>query len=148
MVMSTFFKIDDHLVDVFDKFRNALSVSFEEFYDLILPMVLCPSVIDENREELELLKEMASKTANVEAYIKAIDAERDFNIEDDLSKINVPTLILAGKYDDITLLESQEELQRKIGNSELIVFDDVKHNLLVGGNNAEILGILKGFFKK
>lgn len=148
VLMSSFYKIDEHLVNIFKQFKNALSISFEEFYDLILPMVLCPSVIEKNREELEMLKQLASITANVDAYIKAIDAERDFNIEDDLSKINVPTLILAGKYDDITLVDSQEELQRRIKDSQLIVLDDVKHNLLIGKNNEKILGILKGFFKK
>ena len=123
-------------------------MGFEEFYDFILPMVLCPEVIDDNHEELEMLKELASKTADTKAYIKAIDAFADFNIESDLSKIDVSTLILAGKYDDITLLSSQQELKEKIKGSKLIVFDDVKHNLLIGKNNEEILGILKKFYKK
>ena len=123
-------------------------MGFEEFYDFILPMVLCPEVIGDNYEELEMLKELASKTADTKAYIKAIDAFADFNIESDLSKINVLTLIMAGKYDDITLLSSQQELKEKIMGSKIIVFDDVKHNLLIGKNNEEILGILKKFYKK
>lgn len=148
VIMSSFYKVDEHLEGVFNQLKNALSISFEEFYDLILPMVLCPNVIDDNHEELEMLKEITSKAANVEAYIKAIDAGMDFNVEKDLLRINVPTLVLAGKYDDITLLDSQEELQRRIKNSKLIVFDDVKHNLLIGKNNDEILDILKKFYKK
>ena len=113
-------------------------MGFEEFYDLILPMVLCPEVIGDNHEELEMLKDLASKTADTKAYIKAIDAFADFNIESDLSKIDVSTLVLAGKYDDITLLSSQQELKEKIRDSKLIVFDDVKHNLLIGKNNEVI----------
>ena len=148
VIMSGFYKVDEHLEGVFNQLKNALSISFEEFYDLILPMVLCPNVIDDNHEELEMLKEITSKAANVEAYIKAIDVGMGFNVENDLSRINVPTLVLAGKYDDITLLDSQEELQRRIKNSKLIVFDDVKHNLLIGKNNDEILDILKKFYKK
>ena len=148
VAMSSFCKADEHLDNVFNQFKNALDISFEEFYDLILPMVLCPEVIEDNHDELEMLKEAASKTANTEAYIKAIDAFKDFNVESDLSKINVPTLVLAGQYDDITLVSSQKELQRKIKNSKLIVLDDVKHNLLIGKNNEEILDILDKFFKK
>lgn len=147
VLMSSFSRVNDHLKDVFAKFKCALDMSFEEFYDLILPMVLCPEVIDAHRKELELLKQIASQTANTQAYIKAIDACTDFDVEDKLSKIEIPTLVLAGKYDDITLVDSQKSICDNIQNSRLIVFDDVKHNLLVGENNKKILDILKVFLK-
>jgi HKD family nuclease len=34
-------------------------------------------------------------------------------------------------------------MQSKINDSRLIVFEDTKHNLLVGKNNEKILNILK-----
>ena len=147
VLMSSFYRVDEHLENIFNQFKNALDNGFGDFYDLILPMVLCPDVINDNREDLEVLKEFASRSANTQAYIQACDAGLDFDVEDKLSQIDVPTLILAGKYDEITVLESQEELQRKITNSRLIVFDDVKHNLLVGKNNEKILKILKKGYK-
>lgn len=147
VLMSSFYRADEHLENIFNQFKNALRKGFEDFYDLILPMVLCPDVINDNRKNLEVLKEFASLSANTQAYIQACDAGLDFDVEDKLSQIDVPTLILAGKYDEITVLESQKELQRKITNSKLIVFDDVKHNLLVGKNNEEILNILKKGYK-
>lgn len=147
VLMSSFYRADEHLENIFNQFKNALDKGFGDFYDLILPMVLCPDVINDNRENLEVLKEFALLSANTQAYIQACDAGLDFDVEDKLSQIDVPTLILAGKYDEITVLESQKELQRKITNSKLIVFDDVKHNLLVGKNNEEILNILKKGYK-
>ena len=69
-------------------------------------------------------------------------------MENRLSEINVPTLILAGKYDGLCLLSMQEEVHEKIKGSELIVFDNVKHNLLVGENNQKILEILQDFLSK
>ena len=147
VLMSSFYRADEHLENIFNQFKNALDKGFGDFYDLILPMVLCPDVINDNRENLEVLKEFASLSANTQAYIQACDAGLDFDVEDKLSQIDVPTLILAGKYDEITVLESQKELQRKITNSKLIVFDDLKHNLLVGKNNEEILNILKKGYK-
>lgn len=141
--MSTFHKADGHLVEVLNNFKKALNDSFNKFYDLILPMVLCPNVIDDNKNELELLKEIASQNANTEAYINAVDVCLDFDIEDELSKINIPTLILAGQYDEISPLKLQKEMQSKINDSRLIVFEDTKHNLLVGKNNEKILNILK-----
>lgn len=148
VLMSTFCKCDDYVVDIFNKFKNALNDSFEEFYDLILPMTLCPDVIENNKTELEIIKETASKTANCQAYIKACDACLDFDIEGKLSQINVSTLILAGKYDEISLLTHQENLHRNINNSQFVVLDNLKHNLLVGKNIVEILSLLEKFLKK
>ncbi|WP_405294686.1 alpha/beta fold hydrolase [Methanobrevibacter sp.] len=147
VMMSSFFKTDGESRKILLQLKNALNIGFEEFYDTILPMVLCPEVIDENKMELELLKEISSKDANTEAYINAVDVCLNFNAEKELSKIRVPTLILAGKYDEIYTLSMQKELCDKIENSQLVVFDDVKHNLLVGKTNAKILSALKEFFK-
>lgn len=145
VLMSAFYKADNTLTDTLNQFKNALEISFEEFYDVILPMVLCEEVIDANKEELELLKGMASQTANTEAYIKAVDVCLNLNAENDLPKIDVPTLILASSHDEISRLEMQKELSSKIKNSKLIVFDNVKHNLLVGKTNENVLNILKEF---
>lgn len=144
VLMSSFYGVDSHSRGIFNQFKNTLSCSFEDFYDYILPMVLCPEVIGENKAELELLKGIASQSANTEAFIRAVDAALDFNAEDELSEMDVPTLILAGRYDDIFPLKTQKEMQSKIKNSRLIVLDDVKHNLLVGKNNEKILDILRG----
>lgn len=143
MLMSSFYKADEHVKNICSQFDNALNDSFENFYDLILPMVLCPNVIGDNLEELDMLKELALQNANVEAYVKAVRACSNFNVEDGLSKINAPTVILAGKFDEIFPLEIQRELQNKIKNSKLIILDDAKHNLLVGKNSEIILNIIK-----
>ena len=146
VLMSSFSKSDEYLTNIFTQFKDALKNSFEDFYDLILPMVLCPEVIDDNREALDQIREFASKTANTDAYIKAVDACMEFDVDDSLSKIEVPTLVMSGKYDEISLLSSQRQLQKKIKNSELIVFDNVKHNLLVGKNNERVLEVLEKFY--
>jgi pimeloyl-ACP methyl ester carboxylesterase len=148
VLMSSFSKCDDYLRDVLNQFKRALLNSFDDFYDLILPMVLCSDVIEDNRDELNLLKEMASQTADTEAYVKAVDVCLGVDVEDELCDINVPTLVLAGKYDEISTLDNQMVLSEKITDSKIIVFDDVKHNLLVGENNVKILDILENFYKK
>lgn len=114
VLMSSFCKTDDYLEGVFNRFKNALKSSFEDFYDLILPMILCPDVIENNKEELKVLREITSQSANVKAYIEAFDACLAFNVEDDLSKIDIQTLVLAGKYDDITLMDSQKNCKVKL----------------------------------
>lgn len=148
VLMSSFYKLNDHSLEVITQFKEKLTDGFDEFFDYILPLILCPDVIEANKEELMVLKEMASSNANVDAFIKAVDVSLDFNIEDEISRINVPTLVLAGKYDEIFPFESQKDLQKQIENSELIVFDNAKHNILIGENNEKILEILKSFYKK
>ena len=148
VLMSSFYKVDQYSIDILNQFRNALDNSFEDFYDLILPMVLCPDVIEENKDELMFLRRVASQTANTQAYSSAVDVCSNLNLENELGKIDIPALVLAGRYDEISLLETQKELHDSIDNSDLIVFDDVKHNLLIGKNNERILDILKNFFKK
>lgn len=148
VLMSSFYKLNPHSLDVIMRFKEMLNIGFDEFYDFILPLVLCPDVIEKNREELEVIKQMASRTADVDALIKAVDVCLNFNIEKDISKIHVPALVLAGKYDGIFPLESYINLQNQIENSKLIVFDNAKHNILIGKNNEKILKILKDFYKK
>ena len=148
VLMSTFYKCDDDLAGVFNQFIDALDSSFEDFFDFMLPKVLCPDVIENNREELEFLKQESSKTANIDAYKIATKACFKYDVENQLSQIKVTTLILAGKYDEIFPKSIQESLSEKIENSKLIVFDNLKHNLLVGKNNVEIVEILKEFYKK
>lgn len=145
VVMSGFYKVEGDLKNTLNQFKDTLNIGFGEFYDTILQMVLCPDVINDNRDELELLKQLALQNANTKAYVKAVDACLNFDVEKDLSKINIPTLILAGMYDDISTLDIQRDLHVKIKDSKLIVFDDVKHNLLVGKNNEKILSVLKDF---
>ena len=148
VMMSSFFKCNSHLEDVFSEFEDALDGGFGEFFDMILPKVLCPEVIQGKSEELQILKEISSKNNSVSAIRKAIEAGSQFNVENRLSEINVPTLIVAGKYDGLCLLSMQEEVHEKIKGSELIVFDNVEHNLLVGENNQKILEILQDFLSK
>lgn len=143
ILMSTFFNVDEHSLIVFNEFKNVLNCGFEEFYDFMLPLVLCPNVIENNKHELEILKQSTSPSANVEAYTKAVDACLNFDVEKELVNIDVPTLILAGQYDEIFPLGMQKELQNKIKNSKLFILENTKHNLLVGKNNAKIIDIIK-----
>lgn len=145
ILMSSFYKSDKHLTNVFNTFKTSLEKSFTDFFDTILPLVLCPEVIKDYEDELNFIKDTASKTANVDSYIKAVDACLNYNIENELRYINVPTLILAGKYDEITLPDNQIELHEKIGNSKIIILDNVKHNILIGENIAKISDIITEF---
>ena len=85
----------------------------------------------------------------LETYLKKfINAGYDFDISDKLSSIKVPALVIAGKEDDLTDLEIQEEIHKNIENSEMIIFEKTKHNILIGGNIEKILNIINEFMLK
>ena len=143
VLMSSFYKSDEYVASIFNQFKSNLEIGFDEFYDFMVPLVLCPDIIDKHAKELEMFKQLASPNANTKAYLESVDACLNFNVENQLSEINVPTLILAGQYDEIFPLNIQRGLYNKINNSKLIVLDNTKHNLLVGKNNEKIINIIK-----
>ena len=147
VLMSTFVKCDENITATLNQFKRELDRGYDEFYDFMIPKVLCPEVIEKNREELEMLKQISSQNANVDAYKKAVDACLNFNVENEIGQIDVPALIFAGKYDEIFSVSVQENIHRHINKSKFIVLDDVKHNLLVGINNAKISAMMDDFYK-
>ena len=50
-----------------------------------------------------------------------------FPVEDELSKINAPTLILMGAEDELIPLEAGKKMNEKIQNSKLVVFENCGH---------------------
>lgn len=145
ILMSTFQKCTPHTENILKKLKNDVLSSFTEFFDHILPIVLCPKVIQENVEEINTIREFAKENANTEAISKAIDAILTF---DNTLTVNCPTLIMYGKYDDMIPFSSQETMQENIENSELIVLDNVKHNLLVGKNVVSVGVMIDEFITK
>ena len=50
-----------------------------------------------------------------------------FPVEDDLNKINAPTLIIMGAEDELIPLEAGKKMNKKIKNSKLAVFENCGH---------------------
>lgn len=62
----------------------------------------------------ELLKKMLVKTVN-------------YDLKLEMSKINAPTIILAGENDKVVLLSEEERINKYIKNSKLIVIKGASH---------------------
>ena len=145
VIMSSFSEVDENLKSKFMELKIAVGESFEEFYDVMINYVLPEDIVDKNRDLLELYKKEAAKSANLPAIENGIDAGIDFHVTDKLKSLNHPTLVLAGRQDEITPLELSEIINANIKNSQLIVFEDTKHNLLIGRNIPEILKLISSF---
>lgn len=143
VLMSTFSEIDENLESKFKEFKEAINISYETFFDAIVKYVIPQDVYDENKEVLEIAKHMKAETANIKAIENAIDIGAEFNVTGQLSKIASETLILYGRDDDIVSLNLANILKENIGDSKLIIFDNTKHDLLIGDNIFEIEKLIR-----
>ena len=143
VLMSTFSEIDENLESKFKEFKDAINISYETFFDAIVKYVIPQDVYDENKEVLEIAKHMKAETANIKAIENAIDIGAEFNVTGQLSKIARETLILYGRDDDIVSLNLANILKENIGDSKLIIFDNTKHDLLIGDNIFEIAKLIR-----
>ncbi|MBQ2962864.1 alpha/beta hydrolase [Methanobrevibacter sp.] len=148
IIMSSFPEHTEILERIFDDFRTAINQGFVEFFDTILPYTLTEDMLEEHNEVLEALKYEAAEVANVEGIKKGIEAGYGFNITDKLSEIDVPTVVIAGKEDNLTDLDIQMKISDNIKDAELLVFDKTKHNILIGSNIENVLNIINDFMKK
>ena len=145
VLMSTYSEIDDNLKSKLLEFRQAIGISYEAFFDVIVRYVIPQKAYDENRDALEILKRENAKNANVEGIKNGIDVGLDFYITPQLNRINCPALILAGRDDDIISLELCDILNSNIKNSELIIFENIKHDVLFGRNLSKVSELLRQF---
>ena len=148
VVMSSFPEHDEKLKNIFDDFDNAIDEGFVEFFDTILPYTLPDDILEEHKELLENLKVEAAKTANIEGIKKGINAGYGFNLTDKLNEINAPTLVIAGEEDNLTTLDIQRKISDNIQDSELIVLEKTKHNILIGRNIEKVLNIINDFMSE
>ena len=148
VVMSSFPEHDEKLKNIFDDFDNAIDEGFVEFFDTILPYTLPDDILEEHKELLENVKVEAAKTANIEGIKKGINAGYGFNLSDKLNEINAPTLVIAGEEDNLTTLDIQRKISDNIQDSDLIVLEKTKHNILIGRNIEKVLNIINDFMSK
>ena len=77
------------------------------------------------KEQKELVKEFVDRTLENEEFIGLRTMEsivNDYNVENKLSEISVPTLILTGDKDNFILPEESNLMGQKIPNSKVVVF--------------------------
>lgn len=128
------------------KLRESLvKCGFAAFFDEIIPMVLTPEFIEENRAELNHVKEEKIETESREALIGTIDACMEFDIKDKVSMISKPVLIISGKEDVLTPDELAEKTHKLINGSKYKMIENTGHNVLIPENRHCLLEIILKF---
>lgn len=77
--------------------------------------------MDDNKEYIEGLP------SHVFRYLKEL---KGYDATSRLEKINIPTLIIVGKYDQVTPVSYSEEIHKHIPNSTLKIIDDAGHMVI------------------
>ena len=142
-IMSSYSEFNHKLNHIFSKFEKAIEINFEEFYDAIIPYCLPEDTIERNKDILEEIKITKAKTANCHGISNGLKAGHGFFITNELKKIDVPTMVLGGADDDLVSPNMQRKISDNIKNSEFILFENTKHNILIGKNIAKILELIK-----
>ena len=78
-----------------------------------------------NKENQALIQEFVNKTLENEEFVGVRTMEsivNNFDVEDNIQTINIPTLILTGDGDAFILPVESQKMHEKIPNSKLVVF--------------------------
>ena len=78
-----------------------------------------------NKENQAIIKEFVEKTLENEEFIgvRTMDSiVNNYDVEDKIESINIPTLILTGDKDTFVLSRESEKMHEKIPNSKLVKF--------------------------
>lgn len=143
IIMSTFSEFNHHLKHTFKSFKNALEINYEEFFNTIIKYCYTEEFIKEHKEVLVEVCKNNAKVANIQGIMNGIDAGTKFFITNDLKKINVPTLVIAGEDDELTPVHTQKKLHKHIKDSKFYVLKNTKHNVLIKNNTETILKLIK-----
>ena len=68
-----------------------------------------------------------TKPASYERFLRNACAILDFDVRDELTKVQCPTLILAGENDNTVGNEAAKELKNRIRNSEIYTYEGLGH---------------------
>jgi len=148
ILVSTFSYIDDHLKEAFLKLRRSLDTGgYPAFFDEVVKLAFTPKYIRENPESIATLKEKRIKINSPVAIARATEACLNFNLKDEISRINLPTLILSGREDVFTPLHLAEQIHQSIKGSEWKIIDNVGHNLHIEKPEEMVEAVLE-FLKR
>ena len=106
---------------------RALAEGIEFAGESISTKLLARRTVDEESDVVRRVGEMVLSTdpRGAAAAQRGMAARRDYS--DDLAKIDVPTLIVAGREDGVRTPEDAEFIGERIPDSQLIVIDDAGH---------------------
>lgn len=100
------------------------------FFKSTMPYIYSSEFYEKNIDWLKEREKSFSKALTPEWYsgfIRLVRSAEDLDITEEIKNIKVPTLIIGAEYDATTPLRYQEEIQKRIDKSRLIVIKGSGH---------------------
>lgn len=100
------------------------------FFKATMPYIYSAEFYEDNivwLKEREKAFSISLKPEWYEGFIRLVRSAEDLNITEEIHNIKVPTLIMSSEYDATTPLRYQEELQKRIKDSKLVVIQGSGH---------------------
>lgn len=119
------------------------------FFKSTMPFIYSAEFYEKNIDWLMAREEAFSLSLKpdwYEGFIRLVRSAEDLNITDQIHKIKVPTLIIGSEFDATTPLKYQEEMQKRIPNSKLVVVKGSGHALMYE-KPQEFITLVLGFVK-
>ncbi len=125
--------------------RNLMLIKNRDELDIMLKLVYhkVPFIPFPIREEL-LREGINNYDKNKHVFGNLL--EENWNLEDELDKINIPAFIIWGKYDDVFDISTIDVMSKGIKNSQSFIVDNCGHmpmNEKSGISSEKILNFLK-----
>lgn len=116
---------------------------------MVMPWLFSKPFRKQYPQRVKEIKDRFTKnylTKNSEAFERQLNANIRHDTRNQVREIKIPTLILAGKNDELTPPTMAEELSSEIPNSKLLILDQGGHGLyweVPDLFNASVLDFIK-----
>ncbi len=101
-----------------------------KFFRLAMPYIYSDHFYKHNQEFLESREEILADVLDekwLARFNRLAESSFDFDIEERLSEIEIPVLLVAGERDILTPLEKMKEIASRISDSRLLTINDAGH---------------------
>ncbi len=101
-----------------------------KFFRLAMPFIYSDYFYKHNQEFLESREEILADVLDAEwltRFNRLAESSYEFDIEEQLTEIELPVLLVAGERDILTPLEKMKEIASKLTDSRLLTINDAGH---------------------
>jgi pimeloyl-ACP methyl ester carboxylesterase len=130
--ISSFARLDSPLEKKLNTLLKILSEQgYEAFFDACLPLTYTLEFLEENQESFSLIKATTSQMVSLTSLTNTLQTCLQIDLKDDLSEIDVPSLIIAGCEDTFTPPHHGIFIRNNLKKGKMVTMEGVGHNLLV-----------------
>ncbi|WP_025640450.1 alpha/beta fold hydrolase [Schnuerera ultunensis] len=119
------------------------------FSSIVLPYMYSYNYYEKNYEDIEEKKKILSKILNdkwYERFSRGLQSAIDYNIQNRIGDIKLPTLIISSELDILTPIKYQYLIHQEIEGSKWIILKEVGHAAMYE-KSEEYISIIMDFLK-